>query len=310
MKIFATLLFCMFLLAGCGSNNQGKTSSSAVEEETLNEEKIEINNDTFMIQLSSATYNKEENFMKVEFDTGLPDGTIVNLTQYMPSLDTKYERLFTDLPVLDVEVIVKDHKISHTFTNEDVKESKFVSAKYYYGIKVPTSFEINPFIYEKYSDDIEFEKQFPEFKDSVLWDDELVGYEILYSDFSPMIDNAYSIDEIMNEYKAEVIPYKELEKNPDGHYGTPVMFKGRILEIQETDVDFEENGYSKETIIRLNVSDDPNEVIYVVYNSVFGTDFVRDDNITVYGNITGSITYESVAGYQITIPSMEAVVIE
>jgi hypothetical protein len=73
---------------------------------------------------------------------------------------------------------------------------------------------------------------------------------------------------------------------------------------------FMKKGYSKETIIRLNVSDDPNEVIYVVYNSGFGTEFVRDDNITVYGNITGSITYESVAGYQITIPSMEAVVIE
>lgn len=50
--------------------------------------------------------------------------------------------------------------------------------------------------------------------------------------------------------------------------------------------------------------------MYVTYNSSFTTDFVRDDTVTIYGELTGSTTYESVTGYNITIPSVEVVIIE
>jgi hypothetical protein len=36
------------------------------------------------------------------------------------------------------------------------------------------------------------------------------------------------------------------------------------------------------------------------------TNAVEDSTITIYGEIMGSYTYESVAGYQITVPQMNA----
>lgn len=38
---------------------------------------------------------------------------------------------------------------------------------------------------------------------------------VVYDDFKTNIDNAYILDDLIGEYKNE-IPYKELEKYPDG----------------------------------------------------------------------------------------------
>ncbi|MEY8742799.1 hypothetical protein AB9M62_25380 [Bacillales bacterium AN1005] len=314
MKKRLSVLFLLLSIALVGCSNQDSATATYDEitedstEGTVPED-TELTPDLFKVNLKTAKYNKDDNSMYVEFETGLPDGTEVLLKQYMPSVDMKYDRILTDLPVLDVPVEVKDNKIIHTFTNDDVNETKFISAKYYFGVNIETNYEVNSFIYNQIGSESEFEKNFPEFKDSVSEDDETRGYTILYDDFKTNIDNAYSLDDLIGEYKNE-IPYKELEKNPDGFYNDKTMIKGEVLQIQEEDVDYEENGYSKQTVIRVNVSDDPNEVVYVEYNSIIGTDAVRGDTITVYGTITGSVTYESVAGYDITIPSMEAIVIE
>lgn len=79
------------------------------------------------------------------------------------------------MPVLDVPVVVKDNKITHTFTNDDVNETKFVSAKYYFGVNIETNYEVNSFIYNQIGSESEFEKNFPEFKDAVSEDDETRG---------------------------------------------------------------------------------------------------------------------------------------
>jgi hypothetical protein len=210
-----------------------------------------------------------------------------------------------------VKKTVKDHKIIHTYTDEDVNNTKFVSTKYYLGIRIPVNTESNSYIIEQYPLNTDFEKAFPEFKESVLSDEEQGGYEVIYDDYTTQIKNALTISEVLNQYKEETISYKELEKNPDSFIGTQTMFQGKILQIQEEDkVDSEglSTGGSI-TTIRLSLSDS-NEEILINYDSLFGTDAVRDDNVTVYGTLSGSVTYESVAGYEITLPSMDAVVIE
>jgi hypothetical protein len=312
MRYLLVLLLSIFFLAGCNTANGADTESVNGEEMGTTEEVIEINNETFALDFSGVVYDKENNSLSISYDTKLPEGTTVKLKQYLPNLgpDENYERLFQDIFV-EVDAVVKDQKITHTFTNEDVNGTKYVSATYYYKVSIPTNSDTNSFINESYPNESDFEKAFPEFKDSVIEnEEEYNSYEIHYDDTTVKLDNAYSLEEILSEYSAEPISYKELEKNPEGHVDAPVMYKGTILEIQEQEVDYEEYGHSNETILRLNVSDDPNEVIYVVYYSLLGTEFVRDDIVTVYGNITGSVTYESVAGYQITIPSLDAVVIE
>lgn len=300
-------LLVIFTLFGC-SDPQGSTVSSSAKEEAIIED-IELNKDIFKTQLTTAKYIKDENSMYVEFDTGLPDGTVVILTQYMPDVDLKYHRLLKDSAVIEVPEVVKDNKITHTFSNEDVNDTKYISAAYYFGVSIQTNYDVNSYIYEKVATAADFEQQFPDFKDSVLDDDENGGYTILYDDFTMDIETSYSLQDLIGEYNNE-IPYKELEKNPDGYFDEKNMIKGEVLQIQEEDVDFAENGYSTQTVLRVNISDDPNEVIYVEYNDDFGTEAVRGDQVTVYGTITGSVTYDSVAGYSITIPSMEALFIE
>lgn len=62
---------------------------------------------------------------------------------------------------------------------------------------------------------------------------------------------------------------------------------------------------------RLSVTKDSlgyNGVIYITY--VGTTSFVEEDIVTVYGTVKGSKTYESQAGHQITLPLMEAEIIE
>jgi hypothetical protein len=99
---------------------------------------------------------------------------------------------------------------------------------------------------------------------------------------------------------AKLIRYAELEKNPDKYSGEYVKYRGQIVQIMEDD------GY---TVIRLSVTQDSfgwssDDIVFITYESE--TKYVRDDVVTVYGNLNGSKTYESEAGYEITIPSMEA----
>jgi hypothetical protein len=99
---------------------------------------------------------------------------------------------------------------------------------------------------------------------------------------------------------AQPIDYKQLEKNPDRYAGEYVKYTGEIIQIMEGD---------DVTNIRLAVTKDSygydyNDVIYIEYPGL--TEFVEEDVVTVYGEVYGSYSYESQAGYNITIPSVIA----
>ena len=99
---------------------------------------------------------------------------------------------------------------------------------------------------------------------------------------------------------AQSIEYGQLKKNPDRYAGEYVKYTGEILQILEG------NGI---TNIRLSVSKssygyNSNDVIFIEYDGY--TDFVDEDIITVYGEIYGSYSYESQAGYNITLPGLIA----
>lgn len=61
-------------------------------------------------------------------------------------------------------------------------------------------------------------------------------------------------------------------------------------------------------VIKESYSYNFNDIVYVTYDGT--TQFVDKDVVTVYERVMGSHTYESKAGYQITLPHIEAQIIE
>jgi len=106
--------------------------------------------------------------------------------------------------------------------------------------------------------------------------------------------------ETESEYKAscKTISFKELNKNPDGHAGERVKLSGRVIQIME--------GYG--TDIRMDVNDNYGDTVYVTYDGT--TTALEDSWITIYGEVYGSYTYESQAGWQITLPLIKAKYVE
>lgn len=103
---------------------------------------------------------------------------------------------------------------------------------------------------------------------------------------------------------AEPIEYAQLEKNPDRYAGEYVKYQGQVVQIQEGD---------NMTSIRLAVTQDSygynsDDIVYVEYDGY--TDFVDDDIVTIYGEVYGSYSYTSQAGWEITIPAVIADTVE
>lgn len=109
---------------------------------------------------------------------------------------------------------------------------------------------------------------------------------------------------VAKKANAQTIDYAQLKKNPDRYKGEYVKYTGEVLQILEGD---------DITNIRLAVTKssygyNSNDVIFVEYPGY--TDFVDDDIVTVYGEIYGSYSYESQAGYNISLPGLLADTVE
>lgn len=97
---------------------------------------------------------------------------------------------------------------------------------------------------------------------------------------------------------AESFDYKRVTKNPDRYAGTFIKGRGNIYQIQED---------GESTRGGLNVT--PMGYGYWDDNVRFSlpkvTDFVEGDVVSFYGEIEGSYSYESVAGWNITVPMLK-----
>lgn len=99
---------------------------------------------------------------------------------------------------------------------------------------------------------------------------------------------------------AQTIEYAQLKKNPDRYSDEYVKYTGEIVQILEGD---------GMTNIRLSVTKESygysfNDIVFVEY--VGYTDFVDNDIVTIYGTVYGEYTYESQAGYNISLPGIIA----
>lgn len=112
-------------------------------------------------------------------------------------------------------------------------------------------------------------------------------------------EEAEAQKELENEKKKGYntgITYEQLARNPEKYEGKKIKFRGKVVQLIEGDGD--------EIQIRLAVNDDYDTILYCGYNKdIVSSRILEDDYITIYGVSTGTITYDSTMGGQITIPS-------
>ena len=93
--------------------------------------------------------------------------------------------------------------------------------------------------------------------------------------------------------------FKEIARNPNNYINKRAKFTGEVIQVQE------ENGT---VVIRLNVTkseyDYYEDTILVgyKYKDENESKILEDDIITVYGELKGNTSYESVLGSEVTLP--------
>ena len=111
--------------------------------------------------------------------------------------------------------------------------------------------------------------------------------------------------QVIEDFKnsCQVMSYKVLNKNPDNLVGQRIKLNGEIMQIQED---------SGKTFMLLSVTNmgygywDDNVAVF--YDGT--ADIYEDDIITVWGVIDGKFAYKSQAGWDITVPRVNAEYVE
>lgn len=100
--------------------------------------------------------------------------------------------------------------------------------------------------------------------------------------------------------------YNEIARNPEKYIGEKAVFTGEVIQTIE-----DGNRY----ILRVDVTPTRyswTDTVYVYYTKRDSSEgrILEDDIITMYGELTGTTTYETVMGASVTIPAMLASYIE
>jgi hypothetical protein len=98
------------------------------------------------------------------------------------------------------------------------------------------------------------------------------------------------------------ITYAMLERNAERYHGTPVVFTGEVLEIQDVPE-------SNAAYFRMALNDSYSRPVAVFALSPPPDEVVRGRRVRVYGTIGGAYSYQSQAGWDITIPKLNAVAV-
>lgn len=108
------------------------------------------------------------------------------------------------------------------------------------------------------------------------------------------------VEESESTYKnscRDDITFEQLNSDTNTYRGQRVTYRGQIDQVI--------HGHG-ETYYRIDVGNV--DIIYVTVNGY--QDFVEDEYVQIWGEVKGSYTYESIAGYTITLPHIEVEYIE
>lgn len=112
--------------------------------------------------------------------------------------------------------------------------------------------------------------------------------------------------------KCKTINYKSLARKPNQYKGQYFVFTGEVIQVMED---------NNKVTLRVNVTpkryESLNETYYedtilvaYEYSSSNENRILEDDIITIYGQSTGTYTYETVMGSAVTIPAINAMYID
>jgi hypothetical protein len=107
-----------------------------------------------------------------------------------------------------------------------------------------------------------------------------------------------SVDDALRETLAKAdssITYEHLKKNAEKYRGEPWACTGTIMQIQE-------DGGKTFALLTLGGWGDK----LVAVRSTFTTDFVEKNRVYVIGHLAGDYSYQSVAGWDMTVPLIDA----
>lgn len=104
------------------------------------------------------------------------------------------------------------------------------------------------------------------------------------------------------------VGYKDIARMPDDYKGMDVYFSGQVIQVMES-------SFSNSVTYRINVTQDEygfwEDTVYVTYRLPDGSPrILEEDIVTFYGVCQGTYTYSAVLGNNITIPSVDAEIID
>ncbi|MDO4853940.1 MAG: hypothetical protein Q4A43_00710 [Coriobacteriia bacterium] len=99
--------------------------------------------------------------------------------------------------------------------------------------------------------------------------------------------------------KCKSVGYKSVARNPEKYEGDKIKISGKVLQVSEGD-------YGINTL-RVATSGGYENVYLVSYDSSdLSQNIIEDDQVTIWGECTGTTSYTTVMGASLTIPSMDA----
>lgn len=279
--------------------------------ETLNKDQI---GEKLIVNINELEFDENKKTISAKVTANLPDNTdvLLHLRAEKPNVSDKGVALLLDheAKVVNGEIHLDAIPI---YAYSGVPQE---NTSYYLTLDIPINREKNKDWLEN-----EFDKGFSNLDIS---DDGYERYANLEVADTIIIEEGFSPEEVvkMTEEKVQQekkqrqielqkkkenameIRFAELKKNPEKHTGSYIKYQGEILQIMEDETS---------SVIRLAVTKDSygydlNEIVYITYDET--TKFVDEDVVTVYGTVLGSHSYESQAGYNITLPYIEADIIE
>ena len=115
------------------------------------------------------------------------------------------------------------------------------------------------------------------------------------------VQDAVQKEASKGEYSGDYT-YDQLARNPDTYTGNKIKISGKVLQADSSgDICY----------ARVAMNNSYDTVIFVTYDKdLLSYRLLEDDKITVYGTSLGVYSYEAVSGATITIPWLNADMIE
>lgn len=278
-------------------------------EETTEEAEPELVELTATVE--NATFNKKKNTVSALINTNLPEGTLARLHLQSEKQNAAGENVSL---LLDQETIVKDGKFTVTEVPLTYQEFPQENIPYALSLDIETGNEVNEG--KKEIENLYMNTTLSEYDDHNTVSLDEADSVVIKEGYTPeevkritaereRLEKEKEAQELKaKKDSAKTVRYGELKKNPNAFADEYVKFQGEILQIMED---------GTQADIRLAVTKDSygydfNDVVYVTYQGT--TTFIEEDVITIYGTVQGSHTYESTAGHTITIPLIEANIME